>query len=268
MVLIGIGNAGCNLINTFSKHHTKITITADDFPKHCKKTEDYEEHCPDFSDRLSFDGDECWVALCGAGKVSGCALRVLETIKDKTINIIYIYPDVTLCNTVQIKRNKVLYNVLQQYTRSGLLDRMYLFSNKQIIEVIGDQPITEMFNMINKQISNAIETVEWFKTQQPLLGSEHVAKNISRICTLSVGHFKKNEENMLFLLDNVTETWYIYSINKTQLEKNKDILNIIKNRIIEDENNNIKSSFAIYPSEHKQSFFYSLKLTHHIQEKK
>ena len=73
---------------------------------------------------------------------------------------------------------------------------------------------------------------------------------------------------MLFLLDNVTETWYIYSINKTQLEKNKDILNIIKNRIIEDENNNIKSSFAIYPSEHKQSFFYSLKLTHHIQEKK
>ena len=29
--------------------------------------------------------------------------------------------------------------------------------------------------------------------------------------------------------------------------------------------NNIVSSFAIYPSSHKQSFFYSLKLSHAIQ---
>ena len=44
MVLIGIGSAGHNLINSFSNQHTKISITVDDFPKHCKKTEDFEEH--------------------------------------------------------------------------------------------------------------------------------------------------------------------------------------------------------------------------------
>ena len=103
MVLIGIGNAGASLINEFSKHHKKITITAADFPKHCKKTEDYEEHCPDFSKKLKFIEDECWVALCGAGKVSGCTLRVLEKIKDKKINIIYIYPDKAMSNTMETK---------------------------------------------------------------------------------------------------------------------------------------------------------------------
>ena len=265
MVLIGIGNAGHNLVNSFSEHHTKILITAKDFPKQCKKTEHYEEHCPDFSERLKFDEDECWAVLCGAGKVAGCTLRVLETIKHKKINIIYVYPDTTLCNTIQLKRNKVLYNVLQEYTRSGLFNKMYLFSNKNVLEIIGDQPITEMYNMINKQIANSIETLQWLKSQSPVMGSEHEAKNISRICTLSVGNFKKDEEKMLFLLDNITEASYLYSVSKKQLENDKDMLNLIKNRIIKDEENKIVSSFAIYPSEHNQSFFYSVKLTHYIQ---
>ena len=268
MVLIGIGNAGHNLVNAFSDYHTKISITTKDFPKSCKKTEDYEQHCPDFSNRLKFDDDECWVVLCGAGKVAGCTLRVLETIKNKKINIVYIYPDTTLCNSMQLKRNKVAYNVLQEYTRSGLFNRMYLFSNKNVLDIIGDQPITEMYTMINKQIANTIETLEWLKSQTPVMGSEHEAKNISRICTLSVGNMKKNEEKMLFSLDNVTEASYLYSVSKKQLEKDKDMLNNIKERIMKDEKNNIISSFAIYPSEHNQSFFYSLKLTHYIQEKK
>jgi len=265
MVLIGIGNAGSNLLDCFGEHHKKVTIMPDDFPKQCKITEDYEEHCPDFSKRLKFKEDECWVALCGAGKVAGCTLRVLETIKNKKINIVYICPDPAMITPIQAKRHKVVFNVLQEFTRSGLLNKVYLFSNKQIINIIGEQSIIDMYININKQIANAIETVEWFKTQQPVLGSPHTPKEISRICTLSVGDFQKNKEKLLFPLDNITETGYIYSISKTQLEKNKDLLKLIKERIINDEENKISSSFAIYPSSHKKSFFYSLKLSHAIQ---
>ena len=136
MVLIGIGNAGSNLLGCFGEHHKKITIMPKDFPKQCKKTEDYEEHCPDFSKRLKFKEDECWVALCGAGKVAGCTLRVLETIKNKKINIIYICPDPSITTPLQAKRHKVVFNVLQEFTRSGLLNRIYLFSNKQIINIM------------------------------------------------------------------------------------------------------------------------------------
>ena len=268
MVLVGIGSAGTNLINSFSDKHKKISITRGDFSTKCKKTEDFELHCPDFTDRLKFEDNECWVALCGAGKVAGCTLRVLETIKEKAINIIYIYPDITLCNTMQIKRNRVVSSVLQEFARSGLLNRVYLFSNKNIIEVIGDQPINKIYSMLNKQIANTIETLTWLESEEPVMGSAHESKDISRICTLSVGDFEKNEEKMLFSLDNITEASYLYSVSKKHLEKDKDMLNKIKNRIINDENSNIVSSFAIYPSEHSQSFFYSLKLTHHIQQEK
>ena len=267
MVLIGIGQAGHNLISEFGDHHKKISILAQDFPKKCKNVEDYEKFCPNFSKRLKFSDDECWVALCGAGKVSGCTLRVLEKIKHKKINIIYICPDSSMVTPNQAKHNFHSFNVIQQYTRSGLFKRMYLFSNEQVINVIGEQSISNMYSMINKQIANAIETVEWFSLQSPVMGSPHTPKEISRICTLSVGDFEKNQEKLLFPLDNITETGYIYSISKSQLENNKDLLKVIKGRVIDDEKNNIVSSFVIYPSDYEKSFFYSLKLTHFIQEK-
>jgi hypothetical protein len=142
---------------------------------------------------------------------------------------------------------------------------MTIFSNKDILNIIGDQSITKMYGMINKQIANTVETILWFKSQQPVIGAFHEPKEISRINTVSTGVLKKDEENLMFFLDNITETGYIYSISKEQLESNKNLLNLIKSRVSDDENNNITSSFAVYPSEHKQSFFYSLKFTHHIQ---
>jgi len=266
MVLIGIGNAGSNIINEFSDQHKKITITAKDFPKKCKKVEDYEKFCPTFKKQLSFTEEECWVFMSGSGKVAGCSLRILESIKEKKVNIVYVCPDMTMCNPIQLKRHKVCFNVLQEYTRSGLLHRLYAFSNKEIINVIGEQPVTKLYNMINRQIANAIETMVWFQSVEPIMGTAHESKPISRICALSVGDFKKNEEKMLYLLDNVTESSYIYIISKQELEESKDLLKIIKNRVLADEENNIISSFAIYSSDHDQSFFYSMKLTHFIQD--
>ena len=265
MVLIGIGNAGCNLVNSFGNNHKKIFFLHEDFPKKCSTAEEYEKFCPNFSKRLKFKDDECWVAICGAGKVAGAMLSILEKIKNKKINVIYLCPDPSIMTPMQAKRHELVFNVVQQYSRSGLFSKVYLFSNREIINVIGEQTIANMYTMINKQIVNAIETIEWFKTQEPVLGEPHTPKTISRICTLSVGDFQKNQEKLLFPLDNITETGYIYSISKTQLEKHKDLLKIIKGRIIEDEKNKIISSFAIYPSEHKKSFFYSLKLSHVIQ---
>tara|TARA_Y100001963_G_C6738590_1_gene427694 strand:+ start:74 stop:886 length:813 start_codon:yes stop_codon:yes gene_type:complete len=266
MVLIGIGDAGVGVVNSFSDSHTKITITTSDFPASCKKEEDYEAKCPSFRSRLKFKEKECWVALCGGSKCSSATLRILETIKHKKINIIYICPDPSLSGPQILRRHKVVYSILQEYTRSGLIQSMCLISNREVLDFIGDQPITNIYNNINETIANTIETIEWFKTESPVMGSTHKPKAISRIYTVSIGNFKKNEEKMLFSLDNITETGYIYSISKQQLENNKDIISLIRDRVTADENNKIISSFAIYSSQHKQSFFYSLKLTHYIQQ--
>jgi len=271
MVVIGLGSAGAGIVNNFSDSYTRVTIVESDFPKSCVKEEDFEAKCPNFfrSKKPKFKNlkfDECWFFVCGGSKCSSATLRILETIKDKKINIGYVFPDLEWATPQVTKRHKVVFNVLQEYARSGLLNSLTIFSNKDILNIIGDQSINKMYNMINKQIANTIETILWFKSQEPVLGSIHEPNQVSRINTVSTGNLKKNEENLMFLLDNITETGYIYSISKQQLESNKDLLKLIKSRVTDDEKNEITSSFAVYPSEHKQSFFYSLKYTHHIQD--
>jgi hypothetical protein len=92
MVVIGIGTAGCKVANSFSKGHKKILIGPDKFPKTCKTVEDYENKCPSLKKELTFSQKECWVFVCGASKTSGATLRILEKIKNKKLNVVYLYP--------------------------------------------------------------------------------------------------------------------------------------------------------------------------------
>jgi hypothetical protein len=127
---------------------------------------------------------------------------------------------------------------------------MYLVSNREILNIAGEGPISSMYESANRMIANVIESVEFFKKQKPVLGSIAETKDISRIKTFGIGNLEKNEENLAFLLDNVTEIGYIYSVSQDQLDKENKIL----------------SSFAIFSSEYEQSFFYSIQSTHYIQK--
>ena len=270
MVIIGLGTAGCGVTSHFSSAYDKVMIRQSDFPKSCKKEEDFETKCPNFfrgknSRFKNLEFEECWFFLCGGSLCSSATLRILENIKDKKINVGYIFPDLEWASPQVVKRHKVVFSVLQEYARSGLIHSMSIFSNTDILSIVGEQSITTMYDTINKQIANVVETLNWFKSQTPILGGSHQPKEISRINTVSIGDFKKNKESLMFSLDNCTETSYIYSISKQRLESDKKLLNVIKKRIQDDEEQNIVSSFAIFSSEHKQSFFYSLKYTHHIQ---
>ena len=266
MVVIGIGSAGCNIASCFSKGHKKILFDASKFPSTCKTVEDYEKKCPSFKKELSFKQNECWVFLCGAGKVAGASLRILEKIKNKKINIVYICPDPLLATPIEIKRNKVAFNILQEYARSGLLNSIYLASNKEMFDIMGQGPISSIYENANKSLANIVETVEYFKNTKPVLGSLAEPKEISRIRTFGIGVVEKNEEKLLFPLDNLTETSYIYSVSQDELDQQNDLLYDIKEKISKDKNNNILSSFSIFSSIHEQSFFYSIKSTHYIQK--
>ena len=265
MVVIGIGQAGCNIVSNFSKSHKKIMIDSDLFPSTCKTTEDYENKCPSLKKELNFRAKECWVILCGSGKVAGATLRILEKIKNKKINVLYVYPDPDMSTPLQLKRNKVVFNVLQQYTRSGMLNTFNIVSNRQALQIAGEGPISSVYRSVNETIANIVETIEYFKTQTPVLGNIAETKEISRIRTFGIGFLEKNQEKMLFLLDNPTEISYIYSISEEELEERTDLLSIIKQKVVNDRSSNIISSFSIFSSPYNKSFYYSIKCTHYIQ---
>ena len=267
MVIIGIGTAGCKVTNSFSNGHKKILIGPDKFPKTCKTVEDYESKCPSLKKELTFSQKECWVFVCGASKTSGATLRILEKIRNKKLNVVYMTPDSLLSTPTQIKQNKVAFNVLQQFARSGLLQSLYLISNTALVSIAGEGPISDVYRNANSIIANIIETVEYFKKTEPVLGTIAETKEISRIKTFSVGTLDQDEEKLLFPLDNITETGYMYSINEDELNQENDLLMSIKDKVAEDKENNLLSSFAVFSSPHERSFYYAIKSTHFIQEK-
>ena len=267
MVVIGIGTAGNNVAKCFSKGHKKILIGPGMFPKTCKTVEDYEKKCPSLKKELTFSQKECWVFVCGASKTSGATLRILEKIKNKKLNVVYLIPDSLLSTPTQIKQDKVAFNVLQEFARSGLLESLYLVSNTALVGITGEGPISDVYRNANTTIANIIETYEYFKQSEPVLGTIAETKEVSRIRTFSVGVLDEDEEKLLFPLDNITESGYMYSINEDDLHQESGLLMSIKDRVAQDKEKSLFSSFAIFSSPHEKSYFYSIKSTHFIQEK-
>ena len=135
MNIIGLGSAGCNIADEFEKYpqYKIFKIDVDIQGDNCynvvnglKSAEDYENY--DFPKIKTFfkklKKDESMFILGGSGKISCASLRILENIKKHTVSIIYIRPDLDLLTEMQLLREKVVFNVLQEYARSGVFKEM------------------------------------------------------------------------------------------------------------------------------------------------
>jgi hypothetical protein len=266
-VLIGLGNAGCAIVNGFSNNYKKITIDAGSELPEFSSPEDYEQKMTNYKHLLDFEEEECYFFVCGAGKVSAASLRLLELIQDKKINLVYIYPEEVMLSTTQKKLNRIAFNVFQQYARSGLLNSMYLMCNETISDILPSLSIENFYEGLNQAIVNVFENVIFYLEQKPFLGSHHEPKDISRIRSVSYGELDEDEKNIYFPLDNVTETCYINIVSTEDMKQNKDILNSLKEKVSSDREKNLLSSFVVFSSEYKKSFYYAIHFTHYLQER-
>ena len=266
-VLIGLGKAGCAVVDKFSDSYKKITIDAGSELPEFSSPEDYEQKLSNYQHLLNFDEPECYFFVCGAGKVSAASLRLLETIHHKIVNLVYIYPEEIMLSSTQKKLNKVAFNVFQEYTRSGLLNSMYLLCNESISNLLPSITIDNFYDHLNDAIVNVFENIIFYLDQKPILGSHHEPKRVSRIKTVSYSDFESNEEKIYFPLDNTTEICYINIVSNDDMRENKEILNILKEKVMKDRENNLLSSFAVFNSDYEKSFYYSIHFTHYLQTK-
>ena len=265
MVVIGLGQAGAEICSKIGHIRTIVVDGGKNLPK-CSTHEEYEASVPKMANKLKLGKEQdIWLIVAGAGNVSGVVLALLEQLKNRTVNVVHITSDPILLTKTKKKQEKVVYNVLQEYARSGMIDGLWLISNQQIQSWVGEDSIGSYYDKINDAIANFISNVAWFENNPPFMGSLFEAKEISRIKTVSLGDPNKNEENLYFLLDNITETCYYYSISEEDQENKPELLKSIRAKISNDVSNNIESSFGIWKNTSGLSYFYSIKYTHYIQ---
>ena len=269
MIAIGLGQAGCNIVRLMGSNPSVKAVCLDGgtgLPL-CESHEEYEASVPSLSRKLRLGKEQdIWFVVCGAGKVSGATLAVLEQLKNRRVRGAYIYPDAFFLSKTQIMQNRLVYNVLQEYARSGMIDSLYLFSNKSITEFTGEQSISSLYDNINSTISNFILNLYWFENDKPIVGNIHEPKDISRIRAVSVGEIDSNNENLFFPVDDVTESAYYYSVCTEDKENQNNLLTTIRERVTLDIEREIECSFGLWENQSNVSFFYSIKYSHFIQK--
>jgi len=268
MLIIGLGKAGCEIATLFKQqklYHVEL-LDEDNGIKKQSCVEDYDSINYKPRKKAIKSATEGILFVCGSGKVAGATLRILEGLKHVRMKVVYIYPDLEFSSTKEKKRNRVHFHVLQEFTRSGLIDEMILLDNKIMLDIVGHGTVLNYFNNVNNYIYNTIHTLNYCQNVEPDFDSRHDIKNISRISTIGWGKFEEKKEILLFSLDNITETSYIININEEELSNDVSVLPNVKGMVKENKDFDRETSFAIWSTEENESYYYTKHYTHFIQE--
>ena len=247
MLIVGLGKAGCNIAKLFKQqkqYHVECLDTGKGI-KEQQSVEDYDSINYNPRQKAIKTATEGILFVCGSGKVAGATLRVLEALKHVKMTVVYLCPDLEYSSKEEQLRHKVHFNVLQEYARSAMFEKLILVDNKSLIGLVGYGTIYDYFNKVNHYIYSAIHTINYCNNVKAEFGFLHTPKEISRICTLGYGLLEKKEENLFFPLDNITETSYIISINEEELANDISILPNVKAMAKESKKLERETSFAI-----------------------
>tara|TARA_R100001198_G_C5232857_1_gene211583 strand:+ start:756 stop:1589 length:834 start_codon:yes stop_codon:yes gene_type:complete len=276
MNVIGLGDAGCKVAEAFSQYpeYKIYKINVDLSGHRCytvpvfESAEQYEAY--DYPKIKSFfkgvRGETLFI-IGGSGKISCGSLRILENVKRLPISILYIQPDLSLLDDVAAMQEKVVRNVLQEYARSGVFEKMCLVSNSSLEKIVGGAPVIGYFETLNELLVPSIHMINFFHNTKPVAGLIPKPKITHRLYTVGIFDIEKNEEKMFFSLDNARHKCYIYGVNEEKLKTDKQLMNKIKKQIESKKGENLDVSYAIYPTDYEYDIGYIIERSPYIQNK-
>jgi len=274
--IIGLGNAASRIAEKFraTKNYNVYTLNSE-VEKNSKykfklksyeTPEEYEQNIPNLKKFFSTTDEQIQFFVVGSSFSSNYSLGALEQLRDKNVDVIYIQPDSELMTGVPKMLDKIVFSILQQYSRSGLLNSFTVLSNTMIEKSIGNIPIKTYYDKINESIFSTVHYVNYFNHAEPEIGMTSKPLDINRIRTLGLLNVKNLQEKWFYELDMERDICYYLCINKERLEKegglHKKIVDLLKNK---PKNAFRRISYAIYETEY-QDFGLCVAHTNAIQE--
>ena len=262
MNIFSLGKAAHNIADKFSKYPQykthKIIVEEQDHPE---KYEEKTNHTPiDVGDDIEIDffisGDEI---ICAA------SLKILEQYKDCNIKIYYIKPNQKFLTDLQKTTDRIVYNVLQEYTRSKRFDSMYIITYEDVVRMVGKIPIIGYYDKLNTVIADTIHMINFLDHNDPVLGNELESLPTYCINTIGIMDVDNGNESLFFNLDECREKRYYYCINDKQLQTDGDLFDKITNQMEDKTKEFVKNSFGVYSTSFDKNYCYIVKKSPHIQ---
>ena len=273
--IIGLGKAGCAIADKFAKFSQYETYKIDvglqatpwSYPiEEHQKIEDYERKCPDMSEFFKDVQGEILFVVGGGGKISSSALSILQYLKKSQINVLYIKPELSFLGKEAMLLGKMVFNIFQEYARSGVFKRLYIIDNGVLEKVSSQASIKNYFDNLNESIVSAIHMINVFNHNDSITDTFSNPPAGARISTIGFGDPEKNEDHMFFLLDNVSDVVYYYAYNKMKLEEGNNLLTEIKDSIREKIAENVRVSYGIFETTYEDDYIYCINHSSTIQD--
>ena len=277
MNIIGLGQAGCSIAEYFKEYSQykvfKIDVglkkSIDSYTlKYQNSPEDYENNFPNLKSTFlkEVKGQTLFITSCGL--ISGASLRLLEQIKDNCkVSALYIKPDLNDLSKEKALQENLIFNVLQEYARSGLLERAYIVDNVKVSEIVGETPVREYFNQINKMICSTIHMINVFENSKAVISTLFEPTFTARISTFGLMDYETEEENMFFSLDIPREKRYYYAIPEKVLNSDGTLIKKIKKQVKNGlEHDKMRNSYAVYSTNYETLYVYCVSNSTLIQK--
>lgn len=265
--VIGLGKAGCAIADKFAQYPQYKTFKIDSEgldPKskncHLLKKQDspekYEKTVRSMKTFFAKTTDNILFVLSGSGMISGASLQILKNLRGKKVNILYIKPDMEFLGHMNILQERVVRNVLQEYTRSGVFNRIFLVDNKKVEEVLGDVPIIGYYDRLNELIVSTIHMVNVYDHQKAIHATPFDKADTTRISTFGIVNVDEGKEKLFFSLDNIREKCYYYAINSKALETDGKLLRTLTDNINKNIGKDVRAGFQVYSTSYEQNYGY------------
>ena len=265
--IVGLGKAGCAIADKFAKYpqYKVFKIDSEGLDSKNKNNyvlskqsspEDYETSVRSMKTFFKRITDDVLFILSGSGMISGSALQILKNLKDRNVNILYIKPDLEFLGHNNILQERVVRNVLQEYTRSGLFNRIFLVDNKRIEQILGEVPIIGYYDKLNELIVSTFHMINVYNHQEAIHATPFDTADTTRISTLGILNVDEGKEKLFFSLDNIREKCYYYAINSKVLETDGKLLRTLTDNINKNIGKDVRAGFQVYSTSYEQNYGY------------
>ena len=275
MNIVGLGNAGCQIAKNFENYDQYEVFCVDVEDKgysnflSVKQQNSHHNYEKSYKKlKLSKCKGPVTIIFSGAGKISGCVLRLLDEIKDNPITVIYIKSDEAPLSKEAALREKITMGVLQQYARSTLFENMYLVSNKCVEGIVDDLSLKNYWKDINTIISSTYHMLNVFDHTEALLATTPEKGGTIRIGTFGVVNFETHKEKMFYELAHPRIKKYFYGVSEQTMDEDKDLLHRIRDFTQRQKDEKTDVGFSIYSTSYKQNYVYASYHASYIQEEK
>jgi hypothetical protein len=154
--IVTLGKVGAKIGDSFKEYpQYKVYKMGTDLPKN-KTTfvlptldtpEEYDDLALDFKNFFRGVKGELLFIVCPSSIGSAVCLKVLQELYKRgcAVTILYIIPERVFLSEVERLNERVAFHVLQEYTRSGLFERLYFVCN----ELLSSYPVSDGLNIVN-----------------------------------------------------------------------------------------------------------------------